>query len=141
MQLDEPAWEDKTTSLRLDDDTEVTPTEKGPEPTTRTGQETPRTMDTEAKKGWERRHGVEFPYRLQQRVYEESNWKGTWVLEVKDMTAMDWGIERAPKENGRGYKYVRKPTKQLPFGSLNDANAFPQLEGGQDDLLAWAGRP
>jgi hypothetical protein len=56
---------------------------------------------------------------------------------------MDWGIERVPKENGRGYYYGRKSTKQLPFGALDDkkASVLPQLEGGQDDLPEWVGRP
>ncbi|KAH9228744.1 hypothetical protein K456DRAFT_1753397 [Colletotrichum gloeosporioides 23] len=56
--------------------------------------------DTEklgAKKGWVYRPNYEFPWRLAQVVEEEENWRGTWVLDVKDLQAMEWGTTRVPK--------------------------------------------
>jgi len=60
------------------------------------------------------------------------------------MLAMDWGIEMVPKENGRGGRYQREPTKQLPFppgGRQGSAEVVVQAGGGQDDLMVWLGRP
>ncbi|KAK0617128.1 hypothetical protein B0T14DRAFT_259038 [Immersiella caudata] len=56
----------------------------------------------QGRNGWKVRTGGEFPHVLEQRVYEETNWRGTWVLEVKDMGAVDWGIEQVSKETGMG---------------------------------------
>lgn len=67
---------------------------------------------------------------------EESNWRGTWVLEVKDMTAMEWGMVKVPKEGGRGGKWVHGPTRQLPFGE----GGKKMVEGRQDDLIVMLGR-
>ncbi|KAK1996294.1 hypothetical protein LX36DRAFT_546925, partial [Colletotrichum falcatum] len=50
-----------------------------------------------AKKGWKYRQNTEFPWRLEQVVEEEENWRGTWVLEVKDLQAMEWVTNRVPK--------------------------------------------
>lgn len=49
-----------------------------------------------AKKGWVYRPNYEFPWRLAQVVEEEENWRGTWVLDVKDLQAMEWGTTRVP---------------------------------------------
>ena len=91
--------------------------------------------------GWQHRPFGEFPWRFEQTVREESNWRGTWVLEVKDMLAMEWEIVRVPKENSRGGKYQRKPTCHLPFLSEGPSPALLPSEGGQDDLMVWLGKP
>ena len=52
--------------------------------------------------GWQRSRTNEFPWRFEHVVKEESNWRGTWVLEVKDLLAMNWRSERCSQENGRG---------------------------------------
>ncbi|KAK3302036.1 uncharacterized protein B0T15DRAFT_514104 [Chaetomium strumarium] len=85
--------------------------------------------------------GAEFPWRLQQMVHEESNWRGTWILEVKDMQAMVWETERVPNHESGRAKYQRTATWQLPFppeGPLPD-RTFPNA-GGQDDLMVWLGK-
>ncbi|KAK4456827.1 hypothetical protein QBC42DRAFT_157953, partial [Cladorrhinum samala] len=92
---------------------------------------------------------AEFPWRLEQVIQEDSqdpkNWRAMWILEVKDMQAMDWGTMRVPKGDGRGGgKYQRKSTKQLPFTPEMQAEpggdlVFP-VEGGQDDLMVWLGK-
>lgn len=40
-------------------------------------------------RGWEYQDG-EFPWRIERVVQEEDNWRGVWVLEVKDMWSMEW---------------------------------------------------
>jgi hypothetical protein len=91
---------------------------------------------------WKFDRTAEFPWRLQQVVQEESNWRGTWILEVKDMVAMDWGTVQVPKESGHGIKHQRRPTRQLPFtpGMQQDSSVVLP-DGGQDDLMAWLGKP
>ncbi|KAK2017189.1 hypothetical protein LZ32DRAFT_600801 [Colletotrichum eremochloae] len=94
-----------------------------------------------AKKGWEYRPNAEFPWRLEQVVEKEENWRGTWVLEVKDLQAMDWGTTRVPKADGnrRGGRYQRHPTRHLPFP--DDGDRYREtLPGGQDDLMMQLGK-
>ncbi|KAL7939104.1 hypothetical protein V8C35DRAFT_285717 [Trichoderma chlorosporum] len=91
-------------------------------------------------RSWNFQGEQEFPWRHEQLVCEESNWRGTWVLEVKDMRAMNWGVEYVRREDGRGYKIVRKPTRHLPFPQGHDIAALLPAEGGQDDLLVLLGK-
>lgn len=95
--------------------------------------------DTEAKKGWHRSENPdsEFLWRGEFLIDGESNWRGTWILEVNDLGALDWEIERVRKESGPGGTYVRKMTRQWPFVS----HEGQLVEGGQDDLMVYLGRP
>lgn len=97
------------------------------------------TATGEARPGWNFCREAEFPWRLEQVVDEEENWRGTWVLEVKDLRAMNWETSQVSKEKGKGGKYVRQPTRQLPF-PVDGRPHFRDLSGGQDDLLAQLGR-
>ncbi|KAF5516253.1 hypothetical protein CGCS363_v001694 [Colletotrichum siamense] len=94
-----------------------------------------------AKKGWVYRPNYEFPWRLAQVVEEEENWRGTWVLDVKDLRAMDWGTTHVPKADGkgRGGRYERQPTRHMPF-PVDGAGHRETLVGGQDDLMVMLGR-
>ncbi|EQB56854.1 hypothetical protein CGLO_03102 [Colletotrichum gloeosporioides Cg-14] len=94
-----------------------------------------------AKKGWVYRPNYEFPWRLAQVVEEEDNWRGTWVLDVKDLRAMDWGTTLVPKADGnrRGGRYERQPTRHMPF-SVDGDGYRETLTGGQDDLMVMLGR-
>ena len=93
------------------------------------------------KKGWQFNRMAEFPWCLEQIVQEESNWRGTWILEVKDMQGMNWETERVPKESGRGGTYQRMPTKHLPFTPERQQDDSIVLScGGQDDLMVWLGK-
>jgi hypothetical protein len=107
------------------------------------GSETqPRPAKSSSPSGWKFDRTAEFPWRLQQVVQEESNWRGTWVLEVKDMQAMDWGTVRVPKESGSGGKNQRRQTRHLPFTPETQKGASIVLsDGGQDDLMVWLGKP
>ncbi|KAL6794391.1 hypothetical protein J3E68DRAFT_406674 [Trichoderma sp. SZMC 28012] len=102
---------------------------------------------------WKFTRGAEFPWRHEQVVDEESNWRGTWVLEVKDLRAMNWGIEEVFTMigNRKGKKFVRKPTRQLPFPIGRERELLPSeggqnndllsYDGGQDDMMVWLGKP
>ncbi|KAL7906215.1 hypothetical protein GGI35DRAFT_119357 [Trichoderma velutinum] len=115
------------------------------------------------KRKWKHNMGAEFPWRYEQLVDGESNWRGTWVLEVKDLRAMKWGTEIVPTRvgNRKGRKIVRKPTRQLPFPIGQERSLLPSeggqessllqsegghesspltLEGDQDDLMVWLGK-
>ena len=92
-------------------------------------------------RGWQYRADGEFSWRCEQTVREESNWRGTWVLEVKDLQAMELETVRVPKENSRGFRYQRKPTCHLSFLFEGSSPALLPSEGGQDDLMAWLGKP
>lgn len=94
---------------------------------------------TTPKKGGVYHPNAEFPWRLEQVVEREENWRGTWVLEVKDMRAMDWGTPCVPKADGRGGKYQRQPTRHLLFSVDGDGHR-EALPGGQDDLMVQLGR-
>lgn len=111
-------------------------TEPNPEPTA-----APKKKG-KGKEGWKFRPEAEFPWRLEQVVDGEENWRGTWVLEVKDLRAMDWGTERVPKGDGkgRGGRYQRQPTRHMPFPVGGDGRR-ETLAGGQDDLMVYLGKP
>ncbi|KAK3361878.1 hypothetical protein B0T24DRAFT_690389 [Lasiosphaeria ovina] len=95
-----------------------------------------------AQTRWKFDRTAEYPWRLERVVDAESNWRGTWVLEAKDMQAMVWETIRVPKERpgrGRGGNCQRTPTRQLLFmperlqgGDLGG--------GGQDDMMVWLGK-
>ncbi|KAL7791727.1 hypothetical protein V8C43DRAFT_283793 [Trichoderma afarasin] len=101
---------------------------------------------------WKFDREAEFPWRHEQVVDGESNWRGTWVLEVKDLRAMNWGVEEVPKMigNRKGKKFMRKPTRQLPFPVGRERELLPSeggqnndllsSDGGQDDLMVWLGQ-
>lgn len=91
-------------------------------------------------KGWKYRPYAELPWRLEQVVQQEENWRGIWVPEVKDMQAMEWGSAQVAKDGGRGFRYQRQPTLQVPFLSDGDRH-HGTLPGGQDDLMVWLGKP
>ncbi len=103
-----------------------------------TGRQKPKTPNS--IRGWRYRAEGEFPWRLEQIVQEESNWRGTWVLEIKDMQAMDWDTVQVPKEDSHGARYQRKPTRHLPFLLEGQNPALLPSEGGQDDLMVWLGK-
>lgn len=89
--------------------------------------------------GWEFDQDAEFPWKLEQVVEETENYRTTWVLEVKDMMAMDWQTKRVANEIGRGFHYQLKATRQWPFSP--DGNLeWGMLGGGQDDLMVQLGR-
>lgn len=104
------------------------------------GEQGPRTSSlTPAQRTWRYQKYAEFPWYIKQVVYEESNWRGTWVLQVKDMVAMNW--EPSRREGGRGKWTLGDPTRQLPFPIEGQSGGL-QLPsgGGQDDLMVWLGK-
>ncbi|KAL6701306.1 hypothetical protein J3F84DRAFT_354411 [Trichoderma pleuroticola] len=106
----------------------------------------------QTKRKWKWDTNAEFPWRHEQVVDEESNWRGTWVLEVKDLNAMKWATEIVFTRTGdkRERTIVRKPTRQLPFPIGQERLYLPTeggqrsdilpYEGGQDGLMVWLGK-
>ncbi|KAK4197644.1 hypothetical protein QBC40DRAFT_267431 [Triangularia verruculosa] len=123
----------------------VPPNKSGPPGGGKCQQRRPtRSSSSPPKKEWQCNRTAEFPWCLEQIVQEgNNNWRATWILEVKDMRAMDWGTVRVPKEGGRGGKHQRKPTKHLPFTpERQQGDGWAILsDGGQDDLIVWLGKP
>lgn len=70
-------------------------------------------------KGWLLVPGADYPWRLTQPVIQESNWRATWVLEAKDLQAVQW--------------------EKMPLHG--EAWDVTLLRGHQDDVTAWAGKP
>lgn len=75
----------------------------------------PQPTKSPSKEGWQLNMTAEFPWYLEGTVHEESNWRGTWILEVKDIEAVDWDNVKVPP-NGSGVtvdgRYQqRRPTK------------------------------
>ena len=70
-----------------------------------------------ANQGWQRIiRGEEVPFwRYIQTVYEEDNWRGTWILEVLDFEKIDWSLEPVPRK-----RFRRGPTRYFPFGIGGD---------------------
>ena len=79
----------------------------------------------EKNPAWYFNPSAEYPWSLLQPIDGESNWRGTWWLQVKDLRAMEWDKS--------------KPTRQLPFGPRGK-DGRETVEGGQDDLMEWLGR-
>ena len=103
-----------------------------------TGQLRPTTLDS--ARGWKYLPEREFPWCFVQTVQEASNWRGTWVLEVKDMGAMNWETERVREEGSHKARYLRRPTRHFPFLVEEQSPALLPSEGGQDDLMVWSGK-
>lgn len=125
--------------------TQQTTTSEATQPTSEPTQPQP-TKSSPREGSWKPfNRAAEFPWCFVQVVHEESNWRGTWTLQVKDMIAMEWETERVPNASGCGAKYQRKRTKQFPFppqGTQQDGHLGVLLDGGQDDLMeVWLGRP
>ncbi|KAK4222387.1 hypothetical protein QBC38DRAFT_490015 [Podospora fimiseda] len=102
----------------------------------------PKASSSTPKQGWNRM--AEFPWTLNQVLQETDNWRVTWVLQVKDMLAMNWGTEFVRSEdNKRRRKIQRKPTQHLPFTPERQPDDdWPIVpDGGQDDLMVWLGKP
>lgn len=57
--------------------------------------------------GWRFRWDKEYPWRIECTVPGDENWRGTWVLEVKDMSEINWVQQKV--HDGRGWKEVALP--------------------------------
>lgn len=64
---------------------------------------------------WKYHHGQEFPWRIERPVQEEENWRGSWLLEVKDMKAMSWKKECRRKETKWRLETVPQSHWPLPY--------------------------
>jgi hypothetical protein len=88
------------------------------------GNNYPRCLD----KGW-KYQGGEFPWQIERIVQEEENWRGVWVLEVKDMWSMEW--EKEYKQKGRQWRLNTVSQGHWPFPYKRE----------HDELRDWLERP
>lgn len=92
-----------------------------PNKSSKTTEECPR-----PKGCWNYRHGKEYPWSIERVVQQNPDWRGTWVLEAKDMWSIDWQQGLTPQGQ-------RQPQPHWPF-------AVP-YETGSDELLDMLRRP
>lgn len=94
------------------------------------------------REGWRCDRTAKFSWRLGQVVQEESNWRGTWVLEVKDMGAMGLGYRTVPKDGGRAPWEIPAPANQAAAVCVRDATGRPVCcdNGGKDQRWAQGKR-
>ncbi len=88
------------------------------------------------KGGWEYQDG-EFPWRLERVIQKGENWRGTWVLEVKDLWAMEWKREYYP--SGSQWRLRTIPQPHWPFP--NDQRPKAPRSREPDELRDWLERP
>lgn len=79
-------------------------------------------------RGWEYQGG-EFPWRLERTVQEEENWRGVWILEVKDMWSVKW--EKEYRLKGRQWQLNTVSQAHWPF----------PYKRTPDELRDWLERP
>ncbi|KAI1329156.1 hypothetical protein F5Y16DRAFT_397622 [Xylariaceae sp. FL0255] len=84
------------------------------------------------KEGWTRQKG-EYPWRIEQLVHEDDNTRGTWVLEMKDMSAVVW--EKEYQMKGSRLKMETIPQPHWPFPRHLQGNNRDRKE--PDELLNW----
>ncbi|TPX13409.1 uncharacterized protein E0L32_006139 [Thyridium curvatum] len=86
----------------------------------------PKVRTSYPKGCWNYRHGKEYPWSIERVVQQNPDWRGTWVLEAKDMWSIDWQQGLTPQGK-------RQPQPHWPF-------AVP-YETGSDELLEMLRRP
>lgn len=57
--------------------------------------------------GWKFYRGKDYPWRISRTIPGDDNWRGTWVLEVKDISEVHWTRQRV--HDGRSWKSVTLP--------------------------------
>lgn len=136
---------------RKQDETETSPEEKKPQISERIPPRESK-LAAESKKAtpddgdvpvWRYNHrNTEFPWRIERTVQpHDADWRGTWILEAKDMWSIDW-------QQGLTPEGVRPPQAHWPFvvvdrrrreGGLNGSRGGEST--GSDELLDLLRRP
>lgn len=92
---------------------------------------------------WRYNHrNTEFPWRIERTAQPlDADWRGTWILEAKDMWSIDW-------QQGLTPEGVRPPQAHWPFAVLDRRRREGGLNGsrggestGSDELLDLLRRP
>ncbi|KAI1198797.1 hypothetical protein F5X97DRAFT_323067 [Nemania serpens] len=87
----------------------------------------------EKREGWVLQPG-EYPLRIEKLVHLDSNTRGTWVLEVKDTSAIVWKKEYRINEAGM-IDTETVPQLHWPFPRRLQYTDVPT--GDPDELLNW----
>lgn len=72
--------------------------------------------DTEAdrcRRRWRLRRDQEYPWRIERDIKGDTNWRATWVLEVKDLHDIEWETRRV--HDGRKWRWHSIPQGHWPF--------------------------
>ncbi|KAK0757660.1 hypothetical protein N5P37_009674 [Trichoderma harzianum] len=82
------------------------------------------------RRQWAFCKGDQFPWIFWQLVCAESNWKGWWVLQVKDMKALNWEVDVIPAELEEGEWFGVKDLcevqiRVLTYDTTEDAQNGP----------------
>lgn len=88
-------------------------------------------------RGWEYHDGREFPWRIERIVEKEENWRGVWVLEVKDMWSMEWTKEY--QQRGCQWRLGTLPQAHWPVPYEREGEGKRERE--PDKLYDWLERP
>lgn len=65
------------------------------------------TTDKRSEPGWTFRRNHEYPWRIERTIQGDVDWRGTWVLEVKDMFTVNWTRQKI--HDGRKWRWVTLP--------------------------------
>jgi hypothetical protein len=57
--------------------------------------------------GWRFKWDQEYPWRIECTIPGDENWRGTWTLEVKNMSEVNWISQKV--HDGKGWKDVALP--------------------------------
>ncbi|KAI1175595.1 hypothetical protein F4777DRAFT_549835 [Nemania sp. FL0916] len=87
--------------------------------------------------GWTYNERSEFPWRIIRIVQDEENWRGAWVLDVKDLWSLDW--ERVYQLKGTQWRLRTVPQAHWPFPKAE--KTFAPRHGERDELREWLERP
>lgn len=62
--------------------------------------------------GWKAQGGA-YPWRIDNTIHGDVHWRGTWVLEVKDIFEVAWGLRKI--HNGERWIWETIPESHWPF--------------------------
>lgn len=71
----------------------------------------PHSRQPKSSPGWHRQNGA-YPWRIEKTIQGDTNWRGTWILEVKDIFDVTW--ERQKIHDGKKWKMVSIPASHWP---------------------------
>lgn len=77
------------------------------------------------REGW-KNTGGEYPWRIERSIPGDGNWRGTWILEVKDMFAMEWETVRV--YDGRRWRWESLPHVHWPFPYKQSSHAGKEMQ-------------
>jgi hypothetical protein len=133
------AWSDykKGRSMRNGESTREGPTRQDSRIDERVTSNITESQQSGPQNSWQYHQGEEYPWRLEQLIQEERNWRGVWVLEVKDMWSMEW--RREYQRRGSQWRLRTVPQVHWPWPYEPQMRHAKRAE--PDELLDWLNQP